>query len=168
MIHYEIALAIIGITVTIMGIIIAFHIGFVNMQFTEQHEIGSKILGDFRRERITTRSDISDEELKPLIGILKASIEALLTQKRLLPKSAIKFIVGLIIILVLIIQTFWWEIDQKTLQISQQNFYSFCVLLAIGLIWTGYYIFDVYRFAYRSVTFLLQEYIKILDRLERK
>ncbi len=161
MIHYEIALAIIGIAITIMGIIIAFHIGKLHDTYYRQYLETSLKFQDLRGGPFKRVEIYNDQPFKDLEKYFK-------TQKRELLISVITFMGGLIIILLLIIQTFWWEIDQKTLKISQQNFLAFVVLFAISLIWTGTYIFGVYRFAFWSVSSLLEQNREILKKLDEE
>ena len=152
MLHYEIAIAIIGILATVMGILIAFEITFpTQVHYKLYREIFGS-LSEYKRHKETIK--IESFWLKNLKDELERMYKSI-------TKEILVISCGVVIIVLLIFQTFTWQIDPKTNLISSDNFDFLVGSLILGFFWIGYLIYQIYKFRSSLYKFLLTDVEKI-------
>lgn len=154
MIHYEIALAIIGITVTVLGIIIAFEITLPTKVFTEDYAEIAQFLFRWREEGISPPDDLYLPKHKEFTN-LKEYLEYRLKELR---KHVFLIFCGVGIIGVLIFQTFFWQVDPKTNQLNHDCFWFLAGSLIGAFSWILLLVFlRTYRYTAYWYGILLNE-----------
>lgn len=130
MIHFEVALAIIGIVVTVMGILIGFQITFPS---EIQYKASEHLLGFILKyeNKLLKREHISFEERQYRI-IAPERVEKELQGVWL--KSSV-ILMGVILIGLLIYQTFSWQVNPQTNLIRETDFQILRILLILAVLW---------------------------------
>lgn len=156
MIRFEIALAVIGMIITVMGILIAFEITFPTELFHEEYRAITTQLYKYKEHgRGVIPVDFSTNG--------KQYTLAELCEMRLknIRNDKILILIGLAIIILLIVQTFAWQIDPKTNQIRTDYFRLLFLSLTGAFGWIAYLIGRIHGERDKIYKTLLREAKKI-------
>lgn len=162
-VRYEVALAIIGSVITVMGILIAFEITFPAGIFHKQIESIFGFLYDYKKF-LEINGRVPGEMKKYGKGLEERTKK----ERKRFREFVLLIFIGLGIIVWLIIFAFSWNIDPKTNLISENNFNDLKTLLVIAFGWIivslmpFFYSYHEARFGY-----VLKEFDKI-EEIEKK
>jgi len=152
MLHYEVALTIIGVIVTVIGILIAFDITFSSQMFLD---LFKEALEDLPKMEDLLKTKENDR-VKRLIESTRIK-DSLRKPISILKRKAFAVFSGIFVILVLVLQTFAWEIELITNKISNFNFWIFSLLFILAFIWIGNYIYGIFSFNWKLFKSLLSD-----------